>query len=225
MFDYSIIKREICPHCGVASNVSVLFDKSEFHELPREEGWGQRASVVQCHGCNALYFVHDTSATTNVDEVFDDFGKSLGFDFAIDRKIYPEKRPVIDLILPQNTERYYEDFLRAKSLGLNALAAIAVRASLEALLVELGELNPAKDNLGPVLERMAKNHRILRDEFEALKMLKGAGDAAVHRAWFPTSKELHHVGLIFKTVAMRLYQTSTAVQALSNSVPKRPKKK
>jgi len=226
MFDYGSITRELCPHCRSEADVSVIFERTETHPLPREDCWGQRTSVVQCHGCKALYFVHDTSASTNIGELFDEFGHSLGDGFTTDRAIYPEAHPRLDFTLPQNAGRYYADFLRAKALNLNTLAAIAARASLEALLVEFSYLNPDndKDKLGRVLRRMEQNRDLLKEEFEALDKLKGAGDAAVHRAWFPSAEDVQHIDTIFRTVAMRLCQTPSAAQALAGSVPQRPQK-
>lgn len=214
-----------CPQCG---RVTRCFIKSECESRwESEDGqvWDDRKHyVVECGGCEFVFFHLKSYFSEDLDYIIDAAGEMV-------MNITPNEYSFSDYIgspseswlgdLKSKDYRLFEllnDAMRAKSAGLDVLSVVGLRICFDRFCeisgIEIDKPFSAK------LESLLEENIIGKPEYEILKVLIDAANAAAHRGWEP-GDTLNALFAIVESVFKRRLIIDTEVEGFRSSIPKR----
>ena len=106
---------------------------------------------------------------------------------------------------------------------LHVLSAIGIRTAFDRASELLG-VDPAKNFLEKLTE-LVHLGKIGSSEKDTLDALTDAGNAAAHRGWSPSQKELDTMMNIIEGFLHRTFILAAAAKSLKQNVPARPTRK
>lgn len=215
-----------CPKCGPARVAHVIAEHTE-ESGDEEVQWWDTFRIIQCAGCLAMHV-----------QTLHSFSEDIDYDYAPDGSIRASRNVRIQY-WPPLTKRPKPDWLPAVDQRDTALASI------------LEETYQALDNSMPVaaaitmrtafdrattllridsrlsfeakLRKLVESGEIAHKEFDILKQLIEAGNAAAHRGWKPTPNELTTMILILEAFLHRAFVLKKEARGLGKRVPQRRK--
>jgi Domain of unknown function (DUF4145) len=227
--DQTEIVKGHCPKCDAVRKAHVRA-KHKHREDADEEGrvYGVLTDMVlECCGCEVVYFRRDFWFSENVEDTFEPNGvhsnapevETTYWPVATKRKPpeWMSRVQARDAILGNLIVELYS----ALNTGLAVLAAIGARTVFDRATDLLG-VDPAS-TFEEKLRSLVQLGRIGEDEFEILTTLTEVGNAAAHRGWKPSPEE---VSTIMDVVETFLHRSMVLGDAMSKiTVPQKPKRK
>lgn len=105
---------------------------------------------------------------------------------------------------------------------LSALPMMGLRALLESVMIErIGD----NGTFGAQLEKFVMNGFVTSQHADSIRIVLGAGHAAMHRTYFPSPDDLLTCAEVVKHLLHGLYVFHPKVQVLAANVPPRPSSK
>ncbi len=219
-----------CPLCNSERN-ALIVASFETHwsdaDSPVEDSNEYR--ILKCKGCDTPYFQEYFTCSEEVDYSYDREGNT-NVTYIPTIKYWPSPikrdRPnwltdisVTDSVLYNLLSEVYT----ALDNDLNVLAAIGIRTAFD----RASELLKIDTNLSfnDKLKELLNRSSIGQTEKEALDTLTDAGNAAAHRAWKPTIKELDTLMFIIEQFIYYRFLLNDEIKPLRSKIPQRPKKK
>lgn len=223
--------RAHCPTCKaerkalVQAEVARPWDDNENRERGQVD-----YRVLECCGCETLYFQKEEVSSNDHDTYRDD---------ELDEYVTPEHRTVT--LYPPPARRHRPEWsdaigLNDDTLGqllletytaldsdLRVLGAVGARTTFDRA-TEVLEIDPAipfEEKLNVLFEI----GEIGQGERETLSTLTDAGNAAAHRGWRPSSRELDLIMSVLEGFLHRCFVLKGAMERLKRKIPPKQKRK
>lgn len=173
----------ICKACLVQTTHIVL--QAVARERISSDGqinWYDDYEIIKCAGCGDISFRHTFVADDDLIQVGED-------TFVPNEHVryYPPRLAGVRRIdgweyLPHSVRLVFEEAFSALESGLPLMAAIGMRAIIEATCVDKGLSDKSgRVNLETMLNRMLEKGMISRPQYTRLMVLKNQGNDAAHR--------------------------------------------
>lgn len=190
--------------------------------------WGTEYRLLQCQGCDTVFFQSKSWNSEDLDYSYDNDGKTvIACNYTFDT--YPESqehRPQwieevegVDYqlyqILCEMYQAYYKESYILASIGLRT----AFDRTSEVLKI-LPELP-----LEIKVKQLAEGGFIGETEKSQLLIVTEAGNAAAHRAWSPSKSEFKSLLTITEDFIRRSVLRDESIYKLAGRIPTRQKKK
>jgi len=129
----------------------------------------------------------------------------------------------MDFIFGSNLNNVLVQIYTALDHELHILAAIGIRTALDSAtaLLRIDQALP----FAVKLEQLLENGKIGPDEKRQLELLTNAGNAAVHRQWFPEPEQLNAMMDIIESFIYRALVLPAFTSKLKKGIPKHQRKK
>ena len=217
-----------CPNCG-PSRLSDVVGHHHTEETDHDV-WGRSDyRILQCRGCEAVYFQTDSVCSEDWD--YGDFDPQNGAPEIVANHsiVYwpaPSKRPSpdwvheLDFIDRELCDTVSEIYV-ALNNNLRVLSAIGIRTAFDRASRLLG-VDPKK-NFAKKLCALLKLGKIGSDEKETLAILTDGGNAAAHRGWKPEPEQLATMMNVIEAFLFRTFILEAHARKLKDDIPKRQK--
>jgi hypothetical protein len=188
-----------CHRCGKYTNHAILAEK-EFRSNPEyEDHWGEDHYFGQCAGCDAINY-----AISSWHE--GDWNPHTG-DMDLTWKTYPGADTARQSMpdgyhLPGKISSIYQEVIGAMNAQLPVLAAIGLRALIEAICRDRGI---AGGNLEKLIDGLATNGVLSTAQASILHGHRFLGNIAAHEVVSPKPRELVAALEIAETVLRTIY--------------------
>ena len=171
--------------------------------------WGAEYQTVQCRGCATISFaVYSWNS-----EDTDDEGQLL-----TSLILYPSRtirKPIENYYyLPNKVRSVYEETLKALSNKAPILAAIGIRAVVEAVCNDKG---CTTENLEKSIDRLVEKGHLASDQADFLHLQRFMGNAAAHEIAAPEKAELGAALDIAENLLINLYVLPVLAQKMEKS--------
>ena len=198
--------RVFCGSCKQDTNHDVLCKK---HAGSKDDGyyWSQEHWFCQCAGCDNFCYAIETTTEDDLDGTWETYPSREGERQPIDR-IYE---------LPVNVRIIYKEVVEAVNAQLSILAAVGLRALIEAICKERGvtgntllALIDGLSNKGVLSEKQAKilhSHRFL-------------GNVAAHKAQLASREEILAALEIAESMMKPIYILTKLSEEIVTGKPK-----
>ncbi|WNF47726.1 DUF4145 domain-containing protein [Pseudomonas sp. SG20056] len=188
-----------CHCCGSHKNHIVIAEKIVKSNPGCEDLWGENHYFAQCAGCDAF-----TYAISSWSEW--DWNPRTG-EMDLTWKTYPrsstERQPMDNIDdLPKKIRAIYLEIIGSMNAQLPILAAIGLRALIEAVCKERGITAP---NLEKLIDGLATNGILSQAQASILHGHRFLGNTAAHEIVSPNPKELIAAVEIAETVMRTIY--------------------
>jgi len=220
-----------CPDCCARRLAEVVGHHTK-RESDDENGfWFQEEfRILRCRGCEAVYFQTDSVFSEDVDYVANQHTGELEGQLShkIEHWPAPSKRTEPDWsgtlsVIDDDLADLFRDIYVAMNNDLRVLSAIGIRTAFDRAS-ELLEVDPAT-TFAEKLARLVDIGKIGMSERDTLNILTDAGNAAAHRGWKPTPKELNTMMSIFEGFLHRNFVLVEEANRLKTGVPAKPIRK
>ena len=171
--------------------------------------WGSEYQTVQCRGCATVSFaVHSWNS-----EDTDEEGQLL-----TSLILYPSRtirKPIENYYyLPNKVRSVYEETLNALSNKAPILAAIGIRAVVEAVCIDK---DCATENLEKSIDRLVEKGHLVSVQADFLHLQRFMGNAAAHEIAAPEKAELGAALDIAEHLLINLYVLPVLAQKMEKS--------
>lgn len=223
--------RAHCPTCKaerkalVQAEVARPWENSEDHVHGRAD-----YRVLECCGCETLYFQKEEVSVSDYDTYH---------DAELDDYVTPEHRTIT--LYPSPSRRSRPEW--TESIGINddtlgqllletytaldndlrVLAAVGARTTFDRA-TEVLEIDPAIP-FDAKLDVLFEVGEIGQRERETLSTLTDAGNAAAHRGWRPSCRELDLIMSVLEGFLHRCFVLKGAMERLKRKIPPKQKHK
>ena len=199
-----------CTECNRPTSHDILHTE-EVSEYTEETGehWGASYHIVRCRGCGAMSFAE---VSWNSEEM--DFeGQPL-----FKTNLYPSRgvrKPIEGVYyLPKKVRLVYMETLAALSNKAPILAAIGVRAVVEAICADK---NSAGGNLEAKIDRLVQEGHLAASQADFLHLQRFMGNAAAHEIEPPDRTEFEAAVDIAESLLKTLYILPMLAQEMKKS--------
>lgn len=222
-------KKGHCPTCKDERNAFVRgrYDV-EWHDNVDNADGVQGYYILQCAGCDAVYFQKD---------VHDSYDMERGqWNDEINEYEWSEKHRLTHypaetrrsqppwLIEVLGNDRVLYDLLQelyaSLNAGLRVLAAIGIRTVLDRTS-EFLQVDPSK-TFEQKLSELVAFGKIGMHEKELLTSLVDAGSAAAHRGWSPRSEDLETMMDTVEAFLVRTFKLDPDMERIKKKIPPKP---
>jgi hypothetical protein len=171
--------------------------------------WGAEYQTVQCRGCGTISFAVSSWNSEDTDEQ----GQPITFEV-----LYPSRtirKPIENYYyLPTKVRGVYEETLTALSNKAPILAAIGIRAVVEAVCKDKG---CAAHNLEQNIDLLVDKGHLAVDQADFLHLQRFMGNAAAHEIAAPEQAELRAALDIAENLLINLYVLPVLAQKMEKS--------
>jgi hypothetical protein len=185
-----------------SSNVGDNDDDSGTH-------WGEIYQTVQCRGCSTISFAVQSWNSEDTDE------QHQPITFQV---LYPSRtirKPIENYYyLPPKVRIVYEETLTALSNKAPILAAIGIRAVVEAVCQDYG---CTMQNLEKSIDRLVEKGHLAADQAVFLHLQRFMGNAAAHEIAAPEQAELRAALDIAENLLINLYVLPVLAKKMEKS--------
>jgi hypothetical protein len=187
-----------CTVCQRPTNHDVLYTKQiGGHDEESAIHWGDEYQVVQCRGCGTISF---KVGSWNSEDTDPDGGPVTRLVLYPSRTI---RKPMENhYYLPEKVRRVYEETLTAMSNTAPILAAIGIRAVLEAVCKDK---NCTERTLEANIDLLVKKGHLAVDQADFLHLQRFMGNTAAHEIEPPEPTELRAALDIAENLLTNLY--------------------
>ena len=213
-----------CPECG-AKRAEVVAQHKEEYDYGGICG-ATNYSVLECLGCGYHYFKTLSWNSENIDH---EYNPSTGKVDTTSHKRIAFWPPAAKRRRPEWTDKIgfkdrilgslFEDVYTALSNNLGVLAAIGMRTVFDRAS-ELLKIEP-EAKFHEKLSKLKDDGHITETERTGLDALIDAGNAAAHRGWKPTPKQLNAMMTILEAFLQRAFLLEDIGTELGKDVPQK----
>jgi hypothetical protein len=199
-----------CLQCSRATNHDVLYTKNVGGN-DEDSGirWGSEYQTLQCRGCGTISFAEELWNSEDTDPE----GQLLATKI-----LYPSRtirKPIENYYyLPEVVRRVYQETLTALSNKASILAAIGIRAVVEAVCKDKGCKGR---NLESSIDLLVKKGHLASDQADFLHLQRFMGNAAAHEIAPPEQSELSAALDIAENLLITLYVLPALAQTMTKS--------
>lgn len=199
-----------CTECHRATSHDILYS-ANVGDSDKESGidWGAEHNTVQCRGCGTISFVVQSWNSEDCDE----HGQPITF-----QELYPSRtirKPIENYYyLPGKVRGVYEETLTALSNKAPILAAIGIRAVVEAVCKDKG---CTAGNLEKNIDLLVEKGHLAADQADFLHLQRFMGNAAAHEIAAPEQAELGAALDIAENLLINLYVLPVLAQKMEKS--------
>lgn len=221
-----------CPNCDGERTCDVhgsiylpwLWEDRAGHSM----SGGVEHSLLQCRGCEDVFYQNDSWNETDIDQWYDINGNECSE--AVHTKVThprPEsKTKPIWLDRIGDTDAQLQNILNqtyvAYDNGAYILTAVGLRTALDRGTEVLG-IDPAK-TFAEKLADLQKGGWIGSTEHDILEVITDAGNAAAHRGWTPIEKDVVKLLLAMEAFLYRAFIVGQDALKIKASIPTKPKR-
>tara|TARA_R110002124_G_scaffold74589_6_gene200179 strand:- start:4805 stop:5551 length:747 start_codon:yes stop_codon:yes gene_type:complete len=186
-------------------------------------------SLLQCRGCETVFYLDDSWNENDVDHWYDHNGKTQGE--AVRTKVThprPENRtkPVwFDAIGKIDAQLQYilDEMYVAYNNQAYILTAIGLRTALDRG-TEVLSIDPAK-TFAEKLAELQSGGWIGATEHDILGVITDAGNAAAHRGWSPDETDATQLLDAMEVFLQRAFIVGQKALSIRNNIPAKPRRK
>ena len=220
-------RRGHCPKCGPDRWSTVKSQHDENWEDPNGASGGAIYRMLQCQGCDSIYFTKIDHCSEWEDTDFETGERSGGSISHYWPAPMLRKRPewLNTYNWPAEFElvRLLTDVYTALDHQLNVLVAIGARTIFDQATALLG-VDPALKFIEK-LDILRNDGKIGGDEHRILSVVTDAGNAAAHRGWQPNADQLDVILSTIEAFLYRSFVLGNAANELKLSVPQQQRRK
>lgn len=230
--DQTEIIKGHCPRCN-GERKAYVRGRHEHRENATENGLVYSVTtgmVLECCGCEAIYFKEDFWFSEDVEDAFEPNGEHY-YAPVVTTTYWPaptKRQPPewIDRVRGFDKDgtlaNLISELYTALNSGLPVLAAIGARTVFDRTM-ELLHVDPAL-TFEKKLDALVGMGKIGVDERKTLDALTEAGNAAAHRGWKPSPDELSTIMDVIEAFLHRSFILGDAMSKLKAAVPPRQKR-
>jgi len=211
MSDGNAIRRTLdCTECNRTTSHDILHTE-ESGGFSEESGihWGSSYHTVRCRGCESISFVEVSWDSEDLDEEGQPLQRTV---------LYPSRgvrKPIEHYYyLPDKVRAVYKETLTALSNKAPILAAIGIRAVVEAICADKGS---ATGNLERKIDLLVQNGHLASSQAHFLHLQRFMGNAAAHEIEAPDRAELDAALDIAENLLKTLYVLPMLAQDMKKS--------
>lgn len=226
--------KEHCPKCDgericdVYGHVYVPWSWEDKYNRHSMSG-GVDHSLLQCRGCETVFYLRDSWNDEDYDQWYDANGETQ--TEAIRTKItYPKTdskiRPVwLEAIgkIDSQLREILDEVYQARDSEAFILTAVGLRTAFDRGTEVLG-IDPAK-TFAEKLADLQDGGWIGSTEHDILRVITDAGNAAAHRGWAPDSKEIAQLLYAMEVFLQRAFIVGKKALSIKGSIPQKPKRR
>lgn len=189
---------------------------------------GADHSLLQCRGCETVFYLNDSWNDEELDHWYDHNGETQAE--AIRTKVtYPKPnsttRPLwLDAV--GKIDRQLQDILNetyiARDNEAYILTAVGLRTALDRGTEVLG-IDPAK-TFAEKLAELQNGGWIGATEHAILDVIADAGNAAAHRGWSPDAKDVAQLLYAIEVFLQRAFIVGQKALSIKKNIPPKPKR-
>lgn len=224
--------KEHCPDCNgerscdVRGHIYVPWHwEDKYHGYSTSGGVDH--SLLQCRGCEGVFYLHDSWNEEDLDHWYDHNGVTQ--TEAVRTKItYPKPdsttKPVwLDAIGKVDTQlrQILEEMYVARDNEAFILTAVGLRTALDRGTEVLG-IHPSK-TFAEKLQELKDGGWIGETEHKILEVITDAGNAAAHRGWVPEAKQIADLLYAMEVFLQRAFLVSQKALSIKENIPPKPK--
>jgi hypothetical protein len=215
-----------CPNCGADRNADIR-GKHVLHRSDEETSSADTCLILQCRGCEALFFRRDYWFSEWETIVQNPYTGELEREGGTETTYWPapvQRKPpewLNEITLHDKTlANILSEMYAALNNDLRILAAIGARTAFDRTS-ELLSVDPSA-TFNAKLDALVSLGKVSSSERESLEILVDAGSAAAHRAWVPKPAEIETMMVILEALLHRTFILGDGLQRLQAAVPPRP---
>jgi len=229
----NVIRKTHCNRCGYSTNHLVLHEQTRQYEDEEVSTvcCEDVHSILQCHGCDDIHFVHFITETRCWDPEEDEVGSVPHKDEApfISRGRYPPAMPrrcpewVGDSqVLPQDIRDFLTEIYVARQNENLRLCALGIRSLIEQIMIsKISDTG----NLGLNINAFfSAGYVASGDQDHFRDKVIGVGDPAMHRTCTPEPQEIDTLLDIIEGLIASLFVHSERVRTVGAKMPARASK-
>ncbi|KAF1073267.1 hypothetical protein MKHDV_03726 [Halodesulfovibrio sp. MK-HDV] len=217
-----------CTTCRGHRYCTELFDK-EFEETDDFDEYNSmyfynKYTLVMCNGCKTVYLIHQSYSSEDFPEEAITFTQYPKFEKQMQQifSIRKRKHGVLDFNLP-NLDPSFE-LIQELYFAVNnekpMLAAMAIRATLELLMIEFVKDNGSfKANFA----KMQNDGYLSKVQVDLLNKVLEVGHGVMHRGHQPSMLDIYIALGMLETLVMQLQHTDGRAEAIVKNIPPRKK--
>jgi Domain of unknown function (DUF4145) len=222
-----------CPYCNGKRSCDThgTICKNWYYETPCKSfssDGGVIHSLLECRGCNTVFYETSSFDSENVDYRVDVMGETQ-CEYIVEKVTYPKPDAKIKpkwLLSMYQVDDILHNILNEMYIACNnqcyVLAAIGLRTALDRA-TEVLKIDPAI-SFAEKLEALQRSGWIGDTEKEILSIVTDAGNAAAHRGWKPQGKDIADLVCAMEIFLQRAFITGKAPLAIKKIIPAKPKK-
>lgn len=219
-----------CPNCGPDRNAKIIARHITSWDDDEMSIWGKdRYFILQCGGCNRVYFRHDEQHSESWEVERDRQTGEERTVIPITKSYWPapakRKEPEWFYSIFFYDERLHElmtQTYNALSSDSRILAAIGLRTAFDRMS-ELLKIDPA-ESFNEKLDDLLAGGHIGESEKQHLDILTNAGSAAAHRGWSPNLEDLSLLMDIAEAFMYRTFILDFRAKKLAGKIPPKPQR-
>ncbi len=209
--DKTVSRKLECTECSRATSHDILHtEESGGFDEGSGIHWGSAYHTVRCRGCDTVSFAEISWDSEHLDE--DD--QPIRWT-----TLYPSRglrKPIDDYYyLPDKVREVYKETLAALSNKAPILAAIGIRAVVEAICADKGAAS--RDPLERKINLLVQNGHLASSQAEFLHLQRFMGNAAAHEIEPPERAELEAALDIAESLLKTLYVLPILAQDMTKS--------
>lgn len=186
-------------------------------------------SLLQCRGCETVFYLDDSWNENDVDYWYDDNGETQA-DAVRTKVTYPKPesktRPVwLDAMgkIDSQLHSILNEMYAAYDNHAYILTAVGLRTALDRGTEVLG-IDPAK-GFGEKLADLQAGGWIGTTEHDILGVVTDAGNAAAHRGWSPSAQEVTQLLYAMEVFLQRAFIIGKQALGIKANIPPKPPRK
>jgi hypothetical protein len=199
-----------CTECNRATNHEILhIEEIDGHDKESEIHWGKSYKTVRCRGCGNISFAAESWNSEDCDQEGQPVFRGA---------LYPSRtvrKPIENhYFLPEKVRRVYEETLSALGNKAPILAAIGIRAIVEAVCKDK---ECKRHNLEGNIDLLVEKGHLAADQAGFLHLQRFMGNAAAHEIAPPEKEELQAALDIAENLLINLYVLPELAQKMKKS--------
>jgi hypothetical protein len=215
-----------CPKCNAERKCDVLNEHTDIKESSSIDFfdsvfWQTKYMIIQCRGCEKIFFAHSLWFSENVDKNGDPiptityYPNRILRERAIPKQLQRAKSGPTDSMEPLILEIY-----AAVNANMPIVASMALRTLCDRILItKVGDNGGFSKNL----ECSVNAGHISASQRDIIQSALEVGHAAVHRGYCPTMEQTIMALDIVEGVAKQLLEHEQIAKTLAEKIPPRKK--